>query len=34
MLSDRDTEAGSFADMVQKYEALTASPPVERASGI
>jgi dTDP-4-dehydrorhamnose 3,5-epimerase len=34
MLSTRDTEAGSFADMVRKYEALSASPLMARASGI
>ena len=34
LLSNRDTEAGSFADMVRKYEALTAPPLMEKASGI
>ena len=34
MLSNRDREAGSFADMLTKYEALSAPYPADRAPGI
>ncbi len=34
MLSNRDREAGSFADMLTKYEALSAPYPADRTPGI
>ena len=33
MLSNRDREAGSFADMLTKYEALSAPYPADRGAG-